>query len=609
MNCDQTTPSDSSKEFTDCKSRTFLSLIFTQFLGAFNDNIFKTIVSLLVLESMAAQDGKIIYLSLTAALFFLPYILFSDIAGFLADRYSKTVIVQRMKLLEIIIMFGAFISFHFNSVFGLLTSVFLMGTQSALFSPSKYGILPEMVSIKDISKANGYLEFSTFLAIITGTAIAGIITAYTTINPGVICIIIAVFGYICSKYVDYIKPSGSNRSISLDPIRPHLKTLRSIRSSHGLFLSVLGISFFWTLGALIQLNILLYAKSHLLLSDIYISLLLSVIGIGIGAGSIFAGKVSEGSVELGLVPLGSFILVVTTLSLFFFSSPVTLVFISSGLLGLGSGFFIVPVQSYLQEFSPPTKRGSFIAAANFLSFTGMLISSALFWFVTDYLNLSPRHLFLIMSISTVIITWYIITLMPEMLARCLNWIVLRSIYKINLSGSTNLPETGGALIVCNHVTYVDAMLVLAALRRPVRFIMFRPIYESKLIHPIAKIMKAIPISPADGKEKVIETLEYARELINEGEIVGIFAEGGLTRTGEVGEFKTGLETIMKESSSPVIPIHLGGLWGSIFSHEGGKVFWKRPKKIPYPVSITIGEKLPPETSAKTLEEIIKKMSC
>ncbi len=368
---------------------------------------------------------------------------------------------------------------------------------------------------------------------------------------------------------------------------------------------MLGIAFFWSFGALFQLNILLFAKQALDIDDIWKSLLLASLGLGIGIGSVVAGKVSEGKVELGLVPIGSVGIVVFDAALSFCSGSFLFSSISVFLIGLSSGFFIVPLQTYLQEFSPPKKRGAFIAASNFLSFCAMLGVSFLFWFFTGLLGIGSADLFLIKAIAAFAVCVYLFKLLPETLVRCVNWIALHTIYDLKKESTEEVPESGGALLVCNHVTYVDAMILLASLFRPVRFIMWRPIYDHRLINPIARLMGAIPIDSRDGRESIERTLRESAVRINEGELVGIFAEGGLTKTGEIAEFKSGLETIMQHTDAPIIPVHLGGLWGSLFSRKGKKSLIEVLRSLPYPVTISFGRPLPARSSAKEVEEAVR----
>ncbi len=591
-----------------CSSRSFISLMIAQFLGALNDNLFKTLVALLVLEHLVSKDSGAIYLALTGALFVLPYILFSGYAGYLSDRYSKSNIVKGIKLLEVVVMAIAYASFAFESTAGLLLSVFLMGLQSALFSPSKYGILPEMLQLGELSRANGFLEFWTFLGIIFGTGIAGIIRTSGLSNPGVVTLGVAIVGFIASLFVYSVNTRSDHPPFRLDPIGPNVRNILDARKSKGLFLSMVGIAFFWSAGQLFQLNILLYANQSLQIGDTKTSILLAVLGLGIGLGSIFAGKTSEGKVELGLLPLGACGLAITNMLFLLtsdsYNASLALVFV----LGLSGGVFIVPVQTYLQEFSPDHKRGAMIAASNFMSFSCMFAASFLFWFLTDYCALSAGIVFAICGLLTVLVSIYLIQLLPEVLTRCINWILLHIIYRIEKVGREHIPAEGGALIVCNHVSYVDAQILLASLSRPVRFLMYRPIYEQAFIKPFVKAVGAIPIASEDGRAGIVTALQEARKAVQNGEIVGIFAEGGITRTGEMTEFKKGFETIMKGLDEPIIPAHLDGLWGSIFSFSEGKLIWKWPRKFPYPVRIRFGAALAAHSTKDEVKEAVQRLA-
>lgn len=590
-----------------CASSQFKCLMATLFLGAFNDNLFKTIVSLLVLSHFVSEEHGILFLSLTAGLFALPYILFSAIAGFFADRYSKTTVMKLLKLLEAAVMTLALVAFWLESSVGLMVAVFLMGAQSALFSPAKYGSLPEMLPPTELARGNGYTEFYTFLAIISGTAIAGFTLQISGLNPGVIPLVIAALGVLTALRIGDQPVANPERHFTADPIGPHLRRIKEITLDRGLYLSVLGAVYFYFIGTTFQLNILVFAKQTLVVGEVATSLLLAALAIGIGTGSLIAGRASEGKVELGLVPIGGVGLCIFTLFL-----PVAAVnyYITAAtvlLLGLSGGVFIVPIHSYLQANSPADKLGGYLAASNFFIFIGIVLASALYWVAVDIVNLSPSSVFVGMGIVSFFAAIYLVRLNPEMLARCINWILLHLFYKITIKGAHHIPPSGGALLVSNHVSYIDAQLILAALHRPVRFIMYRPIYEHWLIHPVAKLNQAIPIAGGDGKDQIAETLKSAAKLIEQGELVGIFAEGKITRNGEIEEFRTGLETIMSHVEAPIIPVCLKGVWGSIFSYEGGGPIFKLPKRIPYPLEIEFGAPLPGETKATAVREVIAAM--
>ncbi|RME60512.1 MAG: MFS transporter, partial [Candidatus Dadabacteria bacterium] len=577
-----------------CSSLSFKALLITQALGALNDNLFKTVVALLFLNEIAKEATKVAYLSASLAFFVLPYVLFSGYAGWLSDRYSKVWVIRGTKLLEVVIMFLGVIGFLLKAPSFLIFVVFLMGFQSALFSPAKYGILPEMLSEEELSKGNGYLELFTFLAIIAGTALAGFSSSMS--NPGVLSLLIAFAGMGTSFLIKDVNASEHYPKFVLNPFKNNITFLKKIREQKGLWLTVLGIAYFWFLGGVFQMNIMIFSKEELALTDSLTGILLAILGIGIGIGSTVAGKVSEGKVELGLVPLGALGLTIFSFLLGVTSSYI-LVALWVFLIGTSSGFFIVPLNAYLQAKSPQKERGRYIASSNFFTFVAVLIASFLFWIAEGVLEVKPSQVFIIISGITVLVSLYLLKLLPEMLARCINWIIIHLFYRIEKINFQNLPKEGGALLVCNHVSYIDAQLLLASIPRPVRFLMYRPIYELALVKPLAKAVGAIPIAAKDGREKISKTLKYCAELIKKGELVGIFAEGGITRDGEVQEFKKGLETIMEGLSEPIVPVALKEVWGSIFSFSEGKVLFKKPKKIPYPVKIIFGKPLPSSAKA------------
>lgn len=594
----------------DCSSKKFKALLITQFLGAFNDNLFKLMLSLLVVNTIVSGNTGIEHLVLLNALFILPFIFFSNYAGFLSDRFSKGSIIVLTKALEVIVMAGALYFFLKNSTTGLLCLLFFMGLQSTIFSPAKYGILPEMLSSEQLSKGNGQLQFLTFLAIIIGTAFGGIVKSLSSGNlliPGLAVVAVALAGFFSSFYIGKTEAIRSKEPLALNPfaVISHLKTIRKNRN---IFLSLIGISYFWFIGAMFQLNILLYGKDLMGLGDLMTALLVTGLGVGIGVGSLVAGAVSEGKVELGLVPLGAAGVFLFGLTLYFSYPSYWLTLAAITLLGFSGGLFYVPLYAFLQEQSPKDSRGRYIAATNFVSFIGMLLSSIALLVIIDILKLSSASVFLIMSISAIAVTAYLCRLMPQMLIRCLNWIITHTLYRVLVSGRENLPQNSGALLVCNHVSYVDACLLLASIARPIRFIMYRPIYEHKIIHPFAKAIRAIPIDSASNPKEMLTSLNTAKEAIKNGELVCIFAEGQLTRLGNLLPFNKGLERIMKGLSEPIIPVYLDQVWGSIFSFHEGRFFWKRPKQIPYPVSISYGRQLAPESKTFTVRNAVQELS-
>ncbi|MDD5218245.1 MAG: acyl-[ACP]--phospholipid O-acyltransferase [Candidatus Omnitrophica bacterium] len=587
----------------DCKSTSFKGLMIAQFLGAFNDNAFKILVSFLIIRTIPAPEAATRLISLIGALFILPFILFSPYAGFCADRFRKRNVLVGTKAAEIVIMALGLFAMLSGNLTAICFILFLMATQSAFFSPAKYGILPEILDEENLSKGNGYLQMFTFLAIILGSAFGGqmshIFKGHVA-SAGYFLIFVAVLGTAAIVFVDKEGRFGQGMKFQANSFKESVGALKEIKKDRWLFLTLIAICYFWFLGAIFQMNVLLYGKNILHLSDAHASLLLVMTSIGIGAGSMLAGYFSEKKIEYGLVPLGAIGISALSLSLGLSGTGYLWAFVLFLLLGVFSGFFIVPLNAYFQQQSPEDKRGKYIATLNIVSSFCILLASAYLWLFGSVFRFDPAQLFLVIGFFSVGITVYIFRTIPEAFLRLFNWLLTHSLYKMKVVGMENVPKRGGALLVCNHVSYADACLVLASVQRPIRFVMFREIYNLPVIHPAAKAMKAIPISYRDGPKGILNSLQEAQNAIRAGEIVCIFAEGQLTRHGNMLSFKKGLEYIMTDTDAPIIPMHLDRIWGSIFSYENGRYFWKFPKALPYPVTVSFGK---PLTSAADAHEV------
>lgn len=577
--------------------------MFTQFLGALNDNILKLVVSLIIVNEAAGTTA----LSLASGLFIAPYVLLSPYAGVLSDKISKTSVIRSVKIFEIFVMSLGFYFLMWVHIPSLLIVLTLMGVHSAVFAPAKYGILPELLDDRDLSRGNGYLQMWTFVAIIFGTAFGGLLKAIsfkTYLLPATVMLSIALIGAASSRFVPDTVPQEPNAKFKLNPLTQIFSDLRAIHQNRRLFLTMLAIAFFWFIGTLFQVNSLFYAKKLAALSDLQTGLMLTVFAFGLGAGSALAGKISAGKIEMGLVPLGGLGISIGSILLAFVPNSYPLMLLTLIVLGIGGGFFIVPLEAAFQKYSPADQRGRYLAASNVITSFGMLLGSGVFWLLTTPLNMDGGLVFVFLGSTTLLVSVYICRQLPEILVRCLNWIITHTIYKITVIGAENVPAKGGAMIVANHVSFVDPPLVQAAIERTVRFLTWRPIYESKLVNPVASIMKAIPVASEDTPEQKEESLRRAREFIQAGELVGNFAEGGISRTGELNPFRKGLEKIMEGINAPIIPAYLDEVWGSIFSYEGGKFFWKKPKRIPYPVTIIFGKPLPGNSTAEQVQAAV-----
>lgn len=591
------------------KTKSFWALIITQFFGALNDNLFKILVALFVVNTFVGSGGGVLQLMFVNIFFVLPYLLFSPYAGYLADKYSKTYIIRLTKFLEVLIMLAGGYFLIQENASALLVILFFMGLQSTLFSPAKYGSLPEILDESQLSKGNGHLEMWTFIAIIAGSALAGLVLDFaggTFYLPAFFILIISFLGLLTSFCISKLEVAAPNKKRKLNPLHAFF-VLAEIRKFKNLYLVVWGIAFFIGIGALYQLNIILYAKRVLLLGDAETALLLGVLGIGIGLGSYFTGRVSGGKVELGLVPIGAFFMAVSSILLALFPLGFYLALVYLCILGFGAGMYIVPFNAFLQAKSPDKSKGEYIAASNALSFAAMLIASVFIWLAIDILSFDPCDIFFLGGVFTLLVTYVIYNQMPQMLLRCLNWLLTHTLYSLDVFGKENIPKKGGALIVCNHVSFVDANLLWASTDRPIRFMMYRSIYELPLIHPVVKKAGVIPIASSDKPKETLRSLKAAREAIENGDIVCIFAEGGITRVGRLLGFQKGLEKIVKGLDAPIIPAYIDKMWGSIFSFKDGKFFWKKPRQIPHPASITYGKPLPATTPTHLVRDAVQEL--
>ncbi|HZI93139.1 MAG TPA: MFS transporter, partial [Patescibacteria group bacterium] len=514
------------------KVKGFGPLLAAQALGAFNDNAFRAIVSLTALSSQSSSRSLLV--AAAGALFVLPYLLFSTTAGWLADRFSKRTVVVAVKCAEIGVMtLGAAALMSGSaaaapSVPMLLGVLFLLGTQAAFFSPARLGIIPELVAEEELSRANGLMELATFTAIIGGVVGGGLMLVTFGVGsprPAIILVALSVGGALASLAVRKVPASGARRPFRLNVIAEVVDDFRAIARSRPLLLTVLGVAWFWFLGMIFQLNVLVYGRDLMNLDDRGVTLLNACVSIGIGLGAVIAGRLSGDMVELGLVPLGSIGLGFFAIVLFFAHVSLPAAAAAHALLGISAGFFIVPLEAYLQQRSPPNQRGKIIASSNFLAFTGVILGSGWVALTGGLLRWNPATVVLATGLLSLAATVYILTLLPDALVRLVLWLLTHTVYRITVRGAGNLPKQGGALLVCNHISFVDAFLVGASTQRFVRFLMYRPIYEAPGINWFARLMGCIPVSEKDGRKGIALALNAARDRLVAGDLVCIFAEG------------------------------------------------------------------------------------
>ena len=588
----------------------FWSLIVTQFWTAFNDNALKFLVIYIVVAMDFPQALRDRLILLIGALFALPFIFFSMAGGYFADRFSKRSVTIGTKTLEFGIL-GFFIAGLFQHSLPMeCAAVFLISTEAALFGPSKYGLLPELLPEKYLSWGNGIIELGTFLAAITATMASGLLADryhHREYVAGLILLSFTCVGFVSSLGISRVPAADPRRSFRGNPLGDLGAKLRDIRADKVLTWAVLGNTYLFFLAALLQFAIVVYGHDSLHLDEWHISMLQAAVGIGIGLGSVAAGYLSGGKIEYGLIPLGAIGMTVFGALLYMPGHTLLSAGVHLSLLGFFGGFFAVPVNALIQHRPASEKKGGVIAAANLLSFVGIFAAAGAYYIFSSVLHQSPSAIFLDGAALTLIATCYSIYLLPDSLMRLILWMVTHSVYRIRVEGRDNIPETGGALFVVNHMSLVDALLLIASTDRPIRFVMFKRIYDLPVIKPFAKMIRAIPISSELRPREMLHSLREASEAIRSGDVVCIFAEGQITRIGQLLPFRRGMERIIKGVDAPIVPVNLDGVWGSIFSFERGRFFWKMPRSLSSPITVSFGSPMPPTSTPFEVRETVQQL--
>ena len=578
-------------QFALLHERRFAPFFWTQFAGAANDNVFKFAFTIFV-TFHAAQFGDgdpKVAAFLIGAVFIAPFVLFSATAGQLADKYEKSRLIRWVKNLEIAIMLVAAAGFIGHSVVLLYCATFLMGVHSTLFGPVKYAYLPQHLHDHELVGGNGLVEMGTFVAILLGTMLGGALAGIEGAGPvyvAVVCVAVALAGRVAAIFVPDSPPSEAQLKINWNPLSETLANLKLARSNRSVFLSMLGISWLWFFGATFLTSFSPFAKDVLGGNESVVTLLLAVFSAGIGLGSLLCERMSGHKIEIGLVPFGSIGMTVFATDMYFATrgmQPLGVdgagAFLSHGmnwrvladlfLLAMFGGFYSVPLYALIQTRCEPSHRARIIAANNILNALFM-ISSSVLAAVMLKTGFSIPQLFLVTALLNAAVAVYIYTLVPEFLMRFLCWLLIHSVYRLRKSGLENIPETGPAIITCNHVSFVDALVIMAASPRPIRFVMDHNIFKVPVLSFVFRTAKAIPIAPA--KENVAlrdKAFDDAAQALRDGDLVGIFPEGRITDTGELYPFRPGVMEILKRQPAPVVPMALSGLWGSFFSRMGG----------------------------------------
>ena len=575
--------------------RRFAPYFLTQFLGAFNDNVFKNALVILLTYKIVSNHSSIL-VNLAAVIFILPFFLLSPLAGQVADKFEKSSLIRRIKWIEIGIMTLGVAGIYFNSIPWLLCVLFIMGSQSAFFGPIKYSILPQHLDRDELMGGNALVEGGTFLAILLGTILGGVLAGFENhaFPVSVAIVTFSILGLASSYLIPSAQAEAPNLEIDYNPIRSGMKIFTALKSDRSNFYTVFGISWFWFFGATFLTQIPNFSREYLNGNPYVATLLMAMFSIGIGIGSLLSSKLSRGRVELGLVPIGALGMTVCGTWLGLMDFPVTsestttvadmltqwftikalLVLV---LLAAFGGVFIVPLYAWLQSNTPKHYLSRNIAANNILNALFMVIAG-IFAIVCFALGNTIQSLFVITALLNAIVGLFIFHRVPEFTLQLSAWLLTHSLYRIGKKDLHHIPKEGAALLACNHVSFVDPMVIGALSPRPIRFVMYHKIYNLPVANWLFKNAGAIPIATYKEDPALLKKAydDIARALEN-GELVCIFPEGGLTPDGTLQQLKPGIERILHRTPVPVVPLALSGLWGTWFSRVKGRAMkgWPR----------------------------------
>ncbi len=612
--------------------RRFSFFFWTQFFGAFNDNLFKN--ALIILFTLAPPRdvplGRDMLVNLASAMLVLPFFLFSATAGQLAEKMEKSRLIRATKLLEIALMIGACIAFYLGSGLLLLAILFMLGAQSALFGPVKFAVLPQLLKEEELVGGNGLIEMGTYVAILGGMILGGTLIAVPGWGKSAVCaamLLVAAAGYLSSRGVPNVPSAVPDLRVNPNFVAETVRAIGYTHERRAVFLSVLGNSWFWFFGALFLAQLPGFVADVVHGTPAVVTLLLIVFSLGVGVGSLLCERLSGRRVELGLVPFGSIGMTLFALDLFFATQWHTRPLLELGplevirqpsswrwlfdlaMIGVFGGFYSVPLNAIIQHRSDPEKRSRIIAGNNILNALFMVAAAGVGILCLGPLHFSIPQVFLVAAIGNAIVAIYIYTLLPEFLGRFIVWMLMHTLYRLRVIHEERLPDEGAALLVCNHVSFVDALVLAAGSRRPIRFVMYYKIFAIPVLSFVFRTAKAIPIA---GRKEDAALMEKAfvdiEQALREGELVCIFPEGGLTNDGELHEFRPGVERILEKSPVPVIPMALRGLWGSWFSRRGGVAMAKRPRRFWSHIELVIGEPMAAEVAtAEHLEGVVREL--
>lgn len=571
--------------------RRFWPAFWTQFWGAFNDNVFKNALVIMITYrsyTLAGLGGDQL-VALCGGIFILPFFLFSALAGQITDKFSKSKLIFWIKVWEIAVMLLGAVGFFFENLPILLTTLFMMGLQSTFFGPVKYSILPELVEDEELVQGNALIEMGTFVSILMGTILGGTLIgleSYGTRYVAIVTILIAVIGTLFSRKVNYVEPTEPSLKINWGIFKPTWDILKLAKEKKGVWNSILAISWFWFVGAGLLSIFPVYVRDVIGGNEQVVTLFLALFSIGVAIGSLLCEYLSRERLELGLVPIGSIGISVFIIDLYF-ATPAPLgdsligasefikqipnwrIIFDLSFLSLSSGLFIVPLYTYIQHYSDAQSRSRVIASNNIVNAIFMVIASV-FLAILYSLGVDSMEIFLIIGVLNIIVALYIYTVIPEFLLRFSFMMVARLIYRLKVKGHDSIPHEGAAVLVCNHVSFVDWMIIAAGIKRPVRFVMHHSFMKNPILRFFLRGAKVIPIAGKNDNSQILQAaFDKIKQELDDGEVICIFPEGKITADGKLNPYRPGIEAIIKDNPVPVIPMTIHGLWGSFFSRKYG----------------------------------------
>ena len=587
-------------------SSSFVGYLLMTFLTAVNDSMFRWMIVPIGISRFredfgwTEKDAEAVVLPLGLGCFMLPFVVFAPWAGWAADRFSKRSSIIWLKVAEILLMTAGIWAIHAAHVPSMFAILFLIGIQAAFIGTSKLGIIPELVKRSDISAANGLSGLATFVAVIVGT-VAGYALADLTQVSYVLGLSLSATAVIGSAVLGTVGAIAMMRVPAASPsvkfqwnlVTDSWRDIKLVMGDRAILRVTLGIVFFWCLASMAQMNIAVFVKSELAddITKANPGPFMAMLVIGVGIGSLLAGWWSNGRVELGMVPFGTMLMGLACILLYFTIDSPVMTGAMLVVIGLGGGLFNVPLQAYIQERSPHDRLGAILTAGQQLAAIGMLFVSGLFWVLQSPLKMSASQIFLVSGLGIIPVVVYVLWVLPQATIRFFVWLLSRFVYRVRTYGIENIPERGPALLVANHVTWIDGVLILLASSRPIRMVAYADYVQGRFANWLSNLFGIIPIRAGDGPRALVKSLNTARDALLSGQLVCIFAEGQISRTGQLQKFERGMLRIVTDTDAPVVPVCLDELWGSIFSYERGRFLWKKPKYWPYPVSISFGQPL------------------